>query len=291
MRRTLLIYRYYFFLVLIQSLMVSVVMKMYAPGHVDTESLLSQALSGILRELCFVHQPRLMNILPMYCVFIFLSPLILHGFCRGRAVWLFIASAGLWGLGQHANPMTWLSAKFPGSEDGYFNWIAFQLLWVGGMYLGFLHYRGKTFPWIRNRLLACMILIPAAVLFLSRHGWLTLWFDARQAADRPNFGWLGLLNFSMIVALVSHVLHYIPKTRGLPFFGFIGKYPLQVFTYHVLIFFLLMPLRPLIAGPAGEHLRALWAVAVVASLYFPAWIQSRLEANCVHDCPYYGRLL
>lgn len=279
LRRAFLIYRYYFLLVLIQFLLVSIYIMIFTPGQVNTAILFKQALSGILRELFFIHQPRLVNILPMYCVFVFLSPLVLYAFLRRRAVWVFVVSTGLWVLGQYKNPLEWLATQFPGSEGGYFNWIAFQFLWIGGMYLGFLHYGGKTFSWIRNKLLIGIIFILAAVLFLSRHGWLILWFDAQQAADRPDFGWLMLLNFSLMVAIVSYVLHYIPKNRGLPFFGFIGKYSLQVFAYHIFLFFLLMPLRPLTQGPAGEHFRALLAVAVVASLCFPALIQRRLEAR------------
>ena len=278
-RRAFLIYRYYFFLVLIQFLLVSLYIIVFTPGQVNTTNLFKQALSGILRELFFIHQPRLVNILPMYCVFVFLSPLVLYGFSRGRAVWVFVVGAGLWVLGQFNNPLEWIATQFPGSEVGYFNWIAFQFLWIGGMYLGFLHYSGKTFSWMRNKLLIGIIFILTAGLFLSRHGWLIPWFDAQQAANRPNFGWLSLWNFSMMVALVGYVLLYIPKNRGLPFFGFIGRYSLQVFAYHIFMFFLLMPLRPYTAGPAGEHFRALLAVAVVASLCFPALIQSRLEAR------------
>ena len=114
-----------------------------------------------------IYQPPLFGILPMYVVFLLLTPLLLEQMARGRAWWIGSASLALWltaqyGIGSPAHNPSWLHL-------GFFNILAWQLLFVAGAYFGHCKAAGRGSPIPVSRLLLFFSLVLAGILFLVRH--------------------------------------------------------------------------------------------------------------------------
>jgi hypothetical protein len=100
------------------------------------------ALAG---GLLLAYNPPLLDILPMYVIFLVLSPWLLeHGLSRGWGG-LIAASAALWLFAQHGGPRhVYESAAaivgwpVPYSQTGAFSLLAWQLLWLIGLRVGAL---------------------------------------------------------------------------------------------------------------------------------------------------------
>jgi OpgC protein len=72
----------------------------------------------------FLYQPRMLDILPMYCIFFFSIPLTLEAMMRGKAWLVGLISGGLWlatqwGVGDSVPGVAWI-------DLGAFNVLAWQ---------------------------------------------------------------------------------------------------------------------------------------------------------------------
>ena len=104
---------------------------------------LAQPLTALLAELALVYEPPLLDILPMYILFMLASPWVLahamhHGW-RG----LLATSIGLWVLAQTGAPSeayamitTWAWIAVPYGETGSFVTLCWQFLWMLGLWMG-----------------------------------------------------------------------------------------------------------------------------------------------------------
>ena len=94
-------------------------------------------LSGSL----LLYQPALSDILPMYCIFLLFTPIVLDQMTKGRAWLVGMTSASLWcaaqwGVGDASYSVPWISL-------GSFNILAWQAYFVAGQYLGYRSSRGE----------------------------------------------------------------------------------------------------------------------------------------------------
>ena len=119
-------------------------------------------LSGSL----LLYQPALSDILPMYCIFLLFTPIVLDQMTKGRAWLVGMTSASLWcaaqwGVGDASHSVPWISL-------GSFNILAWQAYFVAGQYLGYRSSRGESvLPKSRGLLVICIAL--ALLFFLDRH--------------------------------------------------------------------------------------------------------------------------
>lgn len=114
--------------------------------------------------------PPLLDILPIYIVFMLLTPAIL--WAAEKRGWLPVlsASACVWLLAQ-CNLRAWLysllaKAAFPIplNEMGAFDWFGWQLLWVSGLALGNMKIPARWPNWV------CVLCGAVAImLFICRH--------------------------------------------------------------------------------------------------------------------------
>ena len=70
------------------------------------------------------------------------------------------------------------------------------------------------------------------------------------------------------------VWHGCPWSRGIPWLDFIGKYSLQVFSFHVFILYLIVPVREYIDGISGIWELTVFGFIIVVSLSIPASVFS-----------------
>ena len=111
-------------------------------------------------------QPGYCDILPMYCVFLLFTPLVLDQMMKGRAWLVGLISALLWlaaqrGFGDATKNVPWIYL-------GGFNILAWQAYFIAGQYLGSRRLRDvETVPRSRALLLICITV--ALFFFVDRH--------------------------------------------------------------------------------------------------------------------------
>lgn len=242
-----------------------------------TDPYLSDAPRYFALQLVLLHQAVYLDILPLYLLLIAASPLALWAFRRGRADVVIGASVLLWAGGHLGDPLrSAISLLCPTCRPGTENVLAFQIIWTAGLYCGFRARIGR--PVLQE---APRWALPAAaavtlVLFAVRHELISVG-DLQNAVSRQSMGWLRLLNVAALATLVASLAKRLPSTAGLPWIAFLGRYSLQVFAFHVLVVYALMPVRELATGDGGVATALAITVAVVASLTLPAvasrWLQ------------------
>jgi hypothetical protein len=221
-----------------------------------------------------LYQPTLSDILPMYCVFLLFTPLVLEQMMKGRAWLVGLVSAALWfsaqlGFGDTSNVVPWISL-------GSFNVLAWQAYFVAGQYLAHRSHRTEEDAIPRSRGLLAVCLVLALFFFLDRH---------RQFL----FGAAPLLRFSIgpsrtptrfvNAACLAYVIWWIPRTvdlklmrlRLFKFFNLIGQHSLQVFAGSLFITAGFSKIGHYWVDFSGTSRLGLALLAVV-SLTIPAWV-------------------
>jgi hypothetical protein len=209
------------------------------------------------------------KILPMYCVFLIFTPIVLKQFEKGRAWVVGGISASLWiaaqfGLGDNTPRLQWL-------DLGTFNLCAWQAYFVAGQYLG---YRGAKLPKLqlptsRMVLIACISI--AAVLLVDRH-------LLAIPGVRPLLGFSGVPDHNPVRFLdaicLGYILFRIPRKadetlirfRAARFCNLLGQHSLQVFVFSMLI----TRFEAHVTENAPALLMFAMTLATIASLYLPA---------------------
>jgi len=229
-----------------------------------------------------IYQPMAFGILPMYIVFLLVTPLLLEQMARGRVLLIGSASLALWlaaqwGIGSPAHNPSWL-------QTGFFNILAWQFLFVAGAYFGYRKALGQGSPLPASRLLLVFSVILVALLFLVRHNVLFVGNlklvdtqTALQAWRQINHP-LRLINF----AAFAYILWSLPrsidkKLHGLSAFRFLrylGQHSLQVFAWSIFVSYTASSFRVSWASLSPAW-RMLLAVAAALSLAIPAWLHQR----------------
>jgi hypothetical protein len=238
--------------------------------------------------LVMLYNPPLLDILPMYVLFMLASPwVMLHGLRRG---WrgLMIGSVALWLAAQFGAEAVAYRAfadatglKVPFPQTGAFDLLAWQFMWMfglclgaGGMHAGERPLETSGFPrwWV----------VSAVAVALVGFGWrhwrdqtpFEHWQQLNVLLDKWQLGPLRLVNF---FALVTLVLHYGPRVADrLPRWQWLermGAASLPVFCAHLVMVLLALaivgpptPARPLVVdvGLLVATFAVMIAVAEVA---------------------------
>ena len=229
--------------------------------------LMHRALAAASSAL-LLYCPPLLDILPMYIVFLLLTPVILA--VGQRKGWKFVLapSALLWLAAQfglrraiHGLLVEHTGFPIPIQNLGAFDLFAWQVLWTFGLYLG----AGGATPllrWFRSRwttgvsvLVATMFLvlryqlIPYFVAHPIDQGMMWVFFDKWQ------LGALRLLNFAALGLLFTALQPYVARHLARTPLVLLGKHSLEVFCAHVLFCFAALSL-------VGDGAAAPWSYQV-----------------------------
>lgn len=188
-----------------------------------------------------VYNPPLLDILPMYIVFMLLTPwLLARGLRRGWGL-LLCGSALLW-LAEQWNAGAWLHATLapwspvPYRDMGAFHWLAWQGLWVTGLWLGC-----RRVPLPRMPL---WLVVPAAIYALTMLVWRhNVGQDPMPGVaavallfDKWALGPLRVLNFASLLVLLlafgPRLASALPRLAPLEL---LGRHSLSVFCAHVVV--------------------------------------------------------
>jgi hypothetical protein len=213
---------------------------------------LAQPWRAFLAGAALLYKPPLLDILPMYVLFMLASPWLMgYGMRRGwRGV--MALSIGLWllaqfGLGQWLYDVTLgaAGAHLPFSETGSFATFAWQLLWVLGLWMGASRSQPGISPFVFPRW-AVGLAVTIAVLGMGwRHAVGQIPFAQGVMANMLFDKWqLGPLRLLSLFALVVVVIRFGPTLVNLkPRWAFLeklGSGSLPVFCAHLLMVLLIL---------------------------------------------------
>lgn len=234
---------------------------------------LAHPVTAIVGSLLLIYCPPLLDILPMYVIFLLLSPYIL-AFANRRG-WkpLLALSTFIWLLAQ-LGLRTWIHGivvgithlKIPLQETGAFNLFAWQIIWLLGMWIGarsadptpagglpFRHLPSYAYP----------MAAAVCLFFLGvRHGWLGPHLTEQSLSPQLD-KWqlagprmLNLIAFSILVYWFRKPVKRIVLVE--PFLT-LGKASLEVFCAHIVFVFIALALL------YGEftQLRGIYAAATL----------------------------
>jgi hypothetical protein len=244
---------------------------------------------AIVDALLLVYRPPLLDIIPLYLIFLLLSPLTLivavkvgWRFILGGsfAIWLlaqFGLRQALYGLAAHH-----LGLRIPLNEMGAFNLWAWQFMWVLGMWCGVRWAKGDlpVEKWARRAWIPAAFVATAllTVRYTEVHGFnLAAW---SILFDKWHLGAARLVDFAAIATLLIRFQSVVKPLAVRPLV-LLGQASLQVFCAHFVFCFLGLGLM----GGADRIFG--WAqlaliVGTFAALLLVAKIFARRELGTAH---------
>ena len=102
-------------------------------------------------------------------------------------------------------------------------------------------------------------------------------FDLFDLTVRETFGPLRAINLLTLAYLITCVGARFPKLLEWPWFSYLGQHSLQVFTFHIVLLYLILPLYDLLV-PLGWIIIIWVTIAIVFTLTFPAWLHVKYLA-------------
>jgi hypothetical protein len=209
-----------------------------------------------------VYNPPLLDILPMYVVLLAATPLLLS-FALRRGWWpIFGLSAALWTLAQFGAGRALYQAiagaiglGLPVTETGAFSLLAWQLLWVGGLWMGSLKATDARRGIAAPRWAVAPAIAVAAVGLTWRHvtGQVPVPHDGGHALnllfDKWELAPLRVVNFLALLVLTLRFGPWLARRVPLQFLARLGAASLPVFCAHLVICLLALA----IVGDHYEH--------------------------------------
>lgn len=211
---------------------------------------LAHRISALLSSVLLVYCPPLLDILPMYIVFLLLTPLALYIGKRWGWRYVLLPGGTLWVAAQfglreiiYAHIVHWTGLNVPLQNLGAFNLYAWQFLWAVGLWLGV----GAP-EWVYERLGSRGAVLAAfsiaMVFFVMRYQLLPMLaahpLDQGPAwllFDKWHLGVLRVINFSALAILFAAARPHIARWLAVEPLVVLGQSSLEVFCVHLLFCF------------------------------------------------------
>jgi hypothetical protein len=244
------------------------------------------AKQAVTEAALLIYRPPLLDILPMYIIFLMLTAIAIP--LAGRIGWkpILWTSFSFWVFAQfgfrsseHTFMMRYIPTRIPVNEMGAFDLWAWQFLWFVGVWLGVRWAQGSLAveAWARRAV------VPAAVItifcFILRrelaHG---LQLGALEFLfDKWHLGPIRMLDFAAVAALLI-ISQPITKTAAIRPLVLLGQSSLQVFCVHLLFCFAGLTLMGNASMLSGWRQFALLSLTITGML-ITARIFSKSEAK------------
>jgi hypothetical protein len=202
------------------------------------------ARRAVAEAFLLIYRPPLLDILPMYIIFlVFTSAALL---ITQRIPWKVIlwTGFGVWLLAQfgfraeeHAVVSKIIPTHIPLNEMGSFDLWAWQFLWIVGIYMGVRWGRGDLDieTWAKRLTIPAMIVaVPLFELRRALAAGMNLPFE--NLFDKWHLGPIRLLNFAAVAVLVI-LFQSVLKPLAIKPLVMLGQASLQVFCVHLLFVF------------------------------------------------------
>jgi hypothetical protein len=246
--------------------------------------------AAILGSLVLLFRPPLMDILPMYILFSLLTPL---AFLTARG-WgwkpVLLLSFSVWLFAQtHVRDLLLNAVQgSPFLELGPFDLLAWQFLWIGGLFVGQRFLENKSM--LPSPHLLRPALIFAAISFLIWR-WISIAGGSDPSAqtwllDKWHLGPLRLLNFAVAASVIATFLRYLNRWEApLKPFLLIGRHMLPVFCSQICLSVLLIGRTE--SGLTVEPITSALVICQLLTAPLFAWfLESRALARAsAHPAP------
>jgi hypothetical protein len=212
-----------------------------------------------------LYQPGLLDLLPMYCVFVMLLPVVIRALESGHR-WLVLGVSGAVWLGMQWAPPIDGAPLYP-INTGSFNLAAWQFLFVAGVTIGHARISGsqqvlRPNPWV---------LVSAAAVAIYGFGlhhaeWPRLWPDHAfgMLLNKPALGLFRMADFGCVAYLVAVFGAQFPKALMWRPLELLGRHSLAVVAAQSVMIMAILQFPALF--DTGVH-RTLTAAVVVAMLF------------------------
>ncbi|KXF83320.1 hypothetical protein ATN88_06500 [Enterovibrio coralii] len=280
-KRAFTIYRYHIIAVLAISGWY-VFVKLYVPSGIPLydfsfPGIISDPLGALVLSAALLSKPNYLDILPLYIFFMIGLPFLIAAFRQGLLLWVMALSVGVWlcsGYAETAQLVSLVSFVFPDAkvQAGYFDPFAWQILFVSGAALGYLA-QNRTIVWVTPLRTIIAVCIATTLFVLHRGSFMGIGFTPDELylmADKPEMGWLRLLNIAVWVYLIAAIIHYKPTLLAFRPLSYIGRHSLHVFSWHVVLcYFVGLALFAI----RFESYYLIAVFASMATLWIPAWVR------------------
>jgi hypothetical protein len=208
---------------------------------------LAHPVIAIIGSALLIYCPPLLDILPMYVIFLFFTPVALSMSVRYGWKWILAGSGFLWLAAQfgfreslHNLVMHVTHLQIPLQETGAFNLFAWQGVWIAGLWLGARSMEGEM-PLARVPGYAVALCGAVCAFFFEvRHGWLGPHLTQETLGiqvDKWQIGPLRLINLAACLIVCYWLRRYLVRLISREPFLTLGKASLQVFCAHVFFVF------------------------------------------------------
>ncbi len=244
--RVVTIYKYHIillfftFLIILSNFYITEYWAQYYSFLFD-KTLLSVILGSVL-----LYQPVFMDILPMYTIFVAFIPILVKSLNKGLIWQVLVASIVLYIIGTIIHPYhvvdTLLGNK--NIQTGFYNLLCWQLLFVLGIVSGFLFYNNKTNKIINNPSIIIVCAFFALFFFVEKNFHFGIAnMDIEYLTNKPGLGFLRLLNFVVLCFLIIYIAARNRSWFTNKYICYLGKYSLEVFSFHIILILIFMPLK------------------------------------------------
>ena len=261
--RALDIYKYQICLLLIALVLLlgSGAIKEFWYSNLDL--LIDAPFKGFLLGGLLLYQPTLLDILPLYCLFLLLSPLVFTQIFKGNALWVFLISLLFWGLSQKGFREIFFNLFVQGRDfkPSHFNFFAWQFLFFSGMILGYfqIYKRNLVDNFLHHRGLFIVSLLLCIVFFVVKHTGLEPGFiNINHFNGKSNLGPLRLLNFLVLSHVIAFLLNRFKNAGKFSPVELLGRHSLQVYSFHVVLILIALPFLNNLASFAPWEVAVRW---------------------------------
>ncbi len=226
-----------------------------------------------------LYQPRLLDILPMYFLFVLVSPAVLFYFKSYREKYVLLGSLFIWVAAQLGVRKFIYSSlgKYIPIDLGYFDIFAWQIVYICGLYVGYTQFYNQKEKVKFNGLLFVLSLVAIIGMFLVKHEFISIVDIGKikldSLTDNEKLRPLRLFNFIVFCYAIAALSIKYKNFLKIKSIAYLGKHSLQVFSFHVLFVFFFVPHY----SSAASINKFLIVTIAVLSLYIPAWCHVRYK--------------
>ncbi len=244
------------------------------------------ARQAITEAVLLIYRPPLLDILPMYIIFLAFTSVAIP--VASRIGWkpVLWTSIAFWVLAQcgfrsaeHTFMMQYIPTRIPINEMGSFDLWAWQFLWFVGIWLGVLWAQGNLpiETWATRAIVPAVAISACCFMIRGKvsHGLALGMFEF--LFDKWHLGLVRLLDFAAVAALLI-VSQPVTKRAAIRPLVLLGQSSLQVFCVHLLFCFAGLTIMGNASMLNGWRQIALLTVTFVAML-LTAKLFSKSEAK------------
>ncbi|HZZ57139.1 MAG TPA: OpgC domain-containing protein [Opitutaceae bacterium] len=221
---------------------------------------------SVLMGGAMLYQPGMLDILPMYCVFVAGLPIVLEQLEAGRRWWVLGVSCLLWLTVQNVYGSAIDGAPLYPLHVGSFNLFAWQFIFYCGVVIG--HAKSSaTEPLIPFRPWLLLLILAVAVYGwgIQHRGWVPPWSQVffGVAINKTALGFFRLTNFGCIAYLLAFIGRLAPRALTWRPLAFLGQHSIAVFGVQSVVGIVLLEFWWLFATPLRNWITSLCAIGAL----------------------------